>query len=337
MIKRIFKIFFALILLILLSITLYLKIELNTLYKGYTGGKIVEIRKGMSVKSTAKLLKAEKIIKSRTLFLLSYKLFFKNKKINAGEFLFKEPMNYQEVIKKITSEYGLLLRLTIKEGDSIFDIADKLENEGIGRKERFLKSSGKLTYLIAEWTNKAKTVEGFIFPDTNKFSKGNTEEIIIKEGINNFKKHFYPLWIKRDKDYKLSIYETIILASLIEKETSSVKEMKIISSVFHNRLKKGMLLQCDPTFIYAIKKDGLWRGKIGYKELKYDSPYNTYLYRGLPPGPICNPGEKAIFAALHPAETNYLFFVSKNDGTHYFSSTLKEHNRAVFNYQIRRR
>ncbi len=326
----------VLFLAILLSLSLYLKTEINTRYKGYSGEKTVEIKKGMSVKSVASLLENEKIIKSRKIFLFVYKLFFRNKKINAGEFLFKSPMNYKEIINKLSSEYGLLLKLTIKEGDSIFDIADKIEAKDIGSKTKFLKKTKELIYLIREFSQNAKTVEGFIFPDTYKFSKGNSETTIIKEGIKNFKKHFYPIWIKRDKNYKFSIYETIILASLIEKETSSEKEMKIISSVFHNRLKKRMLLQCDPTFIYAIKKDNLWRGKIGYKELRYNSPYNTYIYKGLPPGPICNPGEKAIYAAIHPETTKYLYFVSKNDGTHYFSTTLKEHNRAVYNYQIKK-
>jgi len=337
MIKKILKIFFVFVLIFLLGIAFYLKTELNTLYKGYTGEKIVEIRKGMSVKSTARLLESEKIIKNKNLFLLYYKLFFNNKKINAGEFIFNKPMNYKEVINKIISEYGLLLEFTIKEGDSIFDIGEKLEIRDICNKDEFLKFVKTHNYLISDLSPQAKSLEGFLFPDTYKFSKSIKLDKLIRMFTNNFRKKFYPVWRKRPKDYLFTINQTIILSSLIEKETSNPKERAIISSVFHNRLKKGMLLQCDPTFIYAVKLDNKWRGKIGYKELKYDSPYNTYLYKGLPPGPICNPGIDSIKAAIYYKRTKYLFFVSKNDGTHYFSSTLKEHNRAVFNYQIRNR
>jgi UPF0755 protein len=141
----------------------------------------------------------------------------------------------------------------------------------------------------------------------------------------------------RAQELNLSIREVVTLASLIEKETSSREERFLISSVFHNRLRRGMGMDCDPTIIYALKRDNLYDGKLGWKDLKYDSPYNTRLYRGLPPGPICSPGFDSLEAALYPENTKYLFFVAKDSRSHYFSETLAEHNRAVRKYIINRK
>jgi UPF0755 protein len=151
--------------------------------------------------------------------------------------------------------------------------------------------------------------------------------------VSQFKRIFKDEWRKRASELGMSIREIVILASLIEKETSVPEEKPLISAVFHNRLKKGMKLECDPTIIYALKKEGKYENKIRTRDKKFDSPYNTYVYYGLPPGPICNPGKESLKAALFPASVKYLYFVSKNDGTHYFSLSLKEHNRAVRKYQ----
>ncbi len=140
---------------------------------------------------------------------------------------------------------------------------------------------------------------------------------------------------RRSDELGMSVREVVILASLVEKETSIPEERGLVSAVFHNRLNRRMKLDCDPTIIYALKQEGRFTGRLRTKDLKYDTPYNTYLYPGLPPGPICNPGRKAILAALYPAEESYLYFVSKNDGSHHFSKTLKEHLRAVRKYQLK--
>jgi UPF0755 protein len=154
--------------------------------------------------------------------------------------------------------------------------------------------------------------------------------------IRKFKDNFTNSMRWRADQLGLSIREVVTLASLIEKETSAREERFLISSVFHNRLKIGMPMGCDPTVIYALKRDNVYRGKLGWKELKYDSPYNTRLYKGLPPGPICNPGYASIEAALFPENTKYLYFVSKDGRSHYFSKTLKEHNWAVRKFIINR-
>lgn len=335
-IKSLLYFLFVFIVVGIITLYLYFDKAVNTKFKAFSGEKIIVIDRGSSVSRVANILEREGIIKNSDIFKLAYKFYFRGKVINAGEFKFDKPLSIKEVLQKLISEYGILISFTIKEGDSIFDIGENLEKRAIFKKDDFLKFVKENTYFIADLAPNAKSLEGFLFPDTYKFSKGIDIRKLVSIFVENFRTKFFPVWNKRPSDYKFSIYETITLASLIEKETSTGSERSLISSVFHNRLKKGMLLQCDPTFIYALKVDGKWKGKIGYREIKYDSPYNTYLYRGLPPGPIANPGISSIKAAIYPANTKYLYFVSKNDGTHYFSKTLKEHNRAVYNYQIRK-
>jgi UPF0755 protein len=155
--------------------------------------------------------------------------------------------------------------------------------------------------------------------------------------VSQFKEVFGEEWKRRAQEMELSIREVVILASLVEKETSVAEEKKLVSAVFHNRLQRGMKLDCDPTIIYVLKQEGRFTGRLRYKDLKLDTPYNTYLYRGLPPSPICNPGRASLQAALYPPDEDFLYFVSKNDGSHHFSRTFKEHQRAVLIYQKRRR
>ncbi len=335
-IKTIFYLIFVFFVVIIITLYLYFEKSINTKYKSFEGSKVINIERGSSISRISKILEREGIIKNSDLFVIVYKLYYRGKVINAGEFKFEKPLSIMEVLKKLTTEYGIMVSFTIKEGDSIFDIGERLENEGLFKEKHFIEFVKKNTYFIGDMAPDAKSLEGYLFPDTYKFSKGIELRKLVSIFIDNFRKNFFPIWNRRPKEYKFSISETITLASLIEKETSSSEERGLISSVFHNRLRRGMLLQCDPTFIYALKLDGKWRGKIGYKEIKYNSPYNTYLYKGLPPGPISNPGLESIKAAIYPKKTKYLYFVSKNDGTHYFSKSLKEHNRAVYNYQIKR-
>jgi len=328
------KIFFLILFLIIVFFLIYFYYQINTPYKEYPDEKIVKIKKGMNIDSIAVLLENEKIIKNKKVFLITYKIFFRGKNIYAGHFLFSEPKSYIDILEKLTSEYGLLKSITIKEGDSIFEIAEAIQKKGWGEKRIFIKKTKDLVYMIKDFSPESDSLEGYLYPDTYKFSTNEKLESIIKTMVLTFKDKFFPIWYNKPDNYKLSINETITLASLVEKETAKKEERKLISSVYRNRLKRGMLLQCDPTFIYALKKDGKWTGKIGYDEIKYDSPYNTYLYKGLPPGPIANPGLKSIKASIYPADTEYLYFVSKNDGSHHFSKTLKEHNKAVYHYQI---
>jgi len=224
-------------------------------------------------------------------------------------------------------------KITIPEGYTIYQIADLLAAKGLAKRENFINLATDPN-LAKELGIQAKTLEGYLFPDTYYFNKGLSEKVIIKTMVNRFYSLMKPEWKEQSHKLGLTFHQVITLASLIEKETSNKEEKPIISAVYHNRLKAGIRLQCDPTVIYCLKN---FNGKLRKEDLLIDSPYNTYKRYGLPPGPIANPGLDSIQAALYPAKVGYQYFVSKNDGTHYFSYTLKEHNRAVLRYQKKRR
>jgi UPF0755 protein len=180
----------------------------------------------------------------------------------------------------------------------------------------------------------ADTLEGYLFPDTYYFPSGLESKSIITAMVKQFRIAFKPEWQTRAEELGMSVHEVVTLASIIEKETGAPEERPLISSVFHNRLKKGMRLETDPTVIYGIPD---FDGNIKRRHLNTYTPYNTYKIKGLPPGPIASPGAAALEAALYPAQSKYLYFVSKKDGTHQFSATIKEHNAAVRKYQLRKK
>ncbi|MCP2604621.1 endolytic transglycosylase MltG [Candidatus Aminicenantes bacterium AH-873-B07] len=329
---KIFKliILFAILLILFFIIWFYLGYYFP--YKGENKSKIIEIKKGLHVKAIAEELRKEKIIRNSRAFLIGYKIFFKNKSLKAGEYLFSFPISSHQVLDKLIKGEILLHLITIPEGLIIEEIAAIYEKKIGILKQEFIKAT-KNTNLIKEIDSKAKDLEGYLFPETYHFPRKISANKIVETMILQFKKIFNNEWKKRALDLGMSIREVVILASLIEKETSIKEEKPLISAVFHNRLARGMKLECDPTIIYALKKEGKYKNKIRTKDKSFDSPYNTYVYYGLPPGPICNPGKDSLKAALFPAPVKYLYFVSKNDGTHYFSFNLKEHNKAVQKYQ----
>ena len=188
--------------------------------------------------------------------------------------------------------------------------------------------------LIKRWKIPNDSLEGYLFPDTYYFHKGASALDVAGSMLEQFKHNISPEWRERADALGFSMHQIITLASLIEKEAGVATERPIISAVYHNRLRNNIRLQCDPTVIYAIPN---FDGNLTRKHLRLDSPYNTYRYRGLPPGPIANPGRASIEAALYPADVDYQYFVSRNDGTHQFSTTLRQHNNAVIKYQKRRR
>ncbi len=291
---------------------------------------IVEIKSGMGIKDSALLLQKKEVIKGRIPFLLGYKIYFKGKTIKAGEYKFDFPISIYQVLEKITSGEIYLHQIVIPEGSSIYEIAKILEEENLVRREDFIKACDNRS-LISQINKEALNLEGFLFPDTYLFPKGITSEKAILIMIRRFKERVGE-YIRVTEKKGLNFYKVLILASLIEKETGVPEEKPLVSSVFYNRLKRGMLLQCDPTVIYALKKEEIFQYPLKKEDLSFPSPYNTYLHTGLPPGPICNPGIASIEAAINPARTDYLYFVSNGDGTHTFSSDLSSHNRAVRNY-----
>jgi len=216
----------------------------------------------------------------------------------------------------------------VPEGLTRLEIADLLATPA----EEFIATTST-NELIKDLDPIAPNLEGYLFPETYSFPKGTSAREVAQAMVRQFRQTFNSAWQARTTQLGFSIRDMVILASLIEKETSNPEERKLISAVFHNRLQRKMKLDCDPTIIYALKLKGTYDGRLGWKDLKLDSPYNTYLYPGLPPGPIANPGHAALEAALYPADVDYLYFVSRNDGSHVFSHTLKEHNRNVQIYQ----
>jgi UPF0755 protein len=263
-------------------------------------------------------------------FKLAARLKGFDRKFIAGEYEFSGSMAPIRILESLENGKVYLHRLTIPEGFTIQQIAEKLDQSGICNKEIFIALAQDPEFA-AKMGIPAQTCEGYLFPDTYFFSKDASPEQIITSMISYFRKQFGPAWGARSQELGLSVHEIVTLASIIEKETGQDFERPLISSVFHNRLKKSIRLESDPTVIYGIKN---FNGDITRQDLKEKTPYNTYVIPGLPPGPIANPGIKSIRAALFPDNTNYLFFVSRKDGTHQFSRNLKEHQNAVRQFQL---
>ncbi|MBD3413579.1 MAG: endolytic transglycosylase MltG [Candidatus Aminicenantes bacterium] len=292
-----------------------------------------EVEKGSSVSSIARKLKNENIIKKKWPFLLAYKLFYSPQNLIAGEYRFHCSVSAKQALKKIINGEIILHPVTIPEGLTLKETADLLSQKYSMNKQKLIHQSQN-TQLISSFDSEAEDLEGYLFPETYHLPKNTSEKEMISIMVSQFKAAFNQKWKQRAQDIDMTIREVVTLASLIEEETSVSEEKSLVSSVFHNRLNLGMKLDCDPTIIYALKKKEQYEGRLRNKDLQLNSPYNTYLYSGLPPSPISNPGKKSIRAALYPSKSSYLYFVSKNDGTHQFSSTFKEHQKAVIKYQI---
>jgi UPF0755 protein len=295
--------------------------------------EVFEIQPGMPLKKVALKLSKHGLIRSPSAFQAIAYIQGKQKQVRVGEFNLSPSMLPSEILSRITSGKTVLHLITIPEGYRITEIAKLLHSAGLADQENFLHHTRDKN-MIQSLGITAENLEGYLFPETYHFNKNTPEIKIVQKMVATFKQQVLkPQLLKSAKESSLSWREIVILASLIEKETGLDSERKIISSVFHNRLRKNMRLQTDPTVIYAIEK---FDGNIRKRDLKIDSPYNTYRHKGLPPGPIANPGLKSIVAAISPIESNHLYFVSRQDGSHHFSSTLIEHNQAVQKYQLRK-
>lgn len=320
----------AVVILIILGIVIYqLYIPLDAKSSQV---KVIEISRGMNAKRIARLLREERLIRNGLPFRVLARMKGTEDRLQAGEYELSSSLNLSRILSKIERGEVLAHPFTIPEGYNIRQIASVLKERSLAEKERFIALS-KDTKFISRLGIQAKSLEGYLFPETYRVSKGMKEEEIIRLMVSQFNRVVTQEDRKRAEELGFTFYEIIILASIIDKETSAPEERVLISAVFHNRLKAKRPLQADPTVIYALGET--FDGNLTKKHLRIDSPYNTYRYRELPPGPIGNPGKEAIQAALYPADIDYLYFVSRNDGTHVFSSSLKEHNRAVWKYQKR--
>ncbi len=318
---------------------IYIKKSVTTPLSRIANPKIINIPKGSDLKSVSSILKRDGIIEDTMAFNLLAKYKSAEGNLKAGEYQLSPDMPPSQILNLILEGKVYQYPVTIPEGYNIFEIASLLNKKGLADREKFVLLAFNRDF-IESLGIEANNLEGYVFPDTYYIHKGMDESAIINKMVDTFRKIVLNEITDEYKKTGLTIHQLITLASLIEKETGNEAEKPIISAVFHNRFKKRMRLQCDPTVIYALLLKGLKEKKIIYdgnirkEDLSIDSPYNTYRYAGLPPGPIANPGKPSIHAAIHPSVSKYIYFVSKNDGSHHFSSTIEEHNRAVRTYQM---
>ena len=289
----------------------------------------VEIAPHTGTPAIAAQLERAGVIRSRYGFELLRELL--RGRLQAGEYRFDRPLPMTEVYRRIARGEIYTQALTIPEGYNIFDIAQAVQDQGFGSRDAFLAAERQHTELIAAWAPKdgpqPASLEGYLFPDTYYFPRKATPLQILTAMVHRFRQVSTQLGMASD------VNRTVILASLVEKEVSQPSERPLVAGVFINRLAKGMPLATDPTVIYAALLNNRWRGTIYASDLQSPSPYNTYKHTGLPPGPICNPGTASLRAALAPAQTDYLYFVSDASGHSRFSATLAEHAQQVQAYR----
>ena len=323
---------------LLLSISVVACIFLNIfIYAGKPAGtehvkQVVIVKPGQKFKLFSKMLHQKGIINHPVKFNLFAHIKGYDRSIKAGEYFLSSAMPPKKILEILVSGKVRLHRLTIPEGYNLRQVARVVSRAGFGTEADFFLAATDADLVHSKGID-AQTFEGYLFPETYYFSKDATPEKIISTMVKRFWSVFKPELKNRAKTLGFTIHQVVTLASIIEKETGAAVERPIISSVFHNRLKRRIRLESDPTVIYGIKD---FNGNITRRDLAENTPYNTYRIKGLPPGPIANAGIEAIEAALYPADTRFLFFVSKKDNTHQFSTNIKDHNRAVRKYQLRK-
>lgn len=296
---------------------------------GPSNETFVEIAPHTGTQAMASQLQGSGIIRNRHAFELLRLV--RGGTLKAGEYRFDHAAPMTEVYNRLVQGDIFTHALTIPEGYNIFDIAQAVQDAGLGQRDEFLQAERQHTELIAEWTTSAShppdSLEGYLFPDTYHFARHTSAVHILATMVRRFRQAAQQLNLQGN------ISRTVILASLVEKEVSQDAERPLVAGVFENRLEKSIPLATDPTVIYAAMLENRWRGTIHVSDLQSNSAYNTYRHAGLPPGPICNPGMAAFRAVLSPAQTDYLYFVSDAAGHSRFSATLKEHNQNVQAYR----
>ncbi len=288
--------------------------------------KLVQVRPGSSAHHIAADLQAAGIIRSQHVFLLWHYLHGR-KPLKAGEYSFDHPARLEEVYGRIARGDILFRTLVIPEGFNLFDIATAVESAGLCRREDFLQEARTDTALVRDLDLQARSLEGYLFPDTYHFTRTQSPHDMAAAMVHRFRQAAREAGLNKD------VHNIVTMASIVEKETSIAEERPVVAGVFYNRLARQMPLATDPSVIYAALLNNRYRGAIYQSDLHFDSPYNTYLNAGLPPGPISNPGRAALQAAMRPASTDYLYFVSDNQGHHKFSRTAGEHARNVTAYR----
>ncbi len=306
-------------------------------YQGFpAGGVFVEVPRGASRRHVAYLLKESGVVRSSLAFEI-YARRHPKRTLQAGEYFFDHALTGREVFWKLAEGQVYQQPFTVREGETMFDIARELEAGKFMPKGDFLYAAGDPS-LIRDFAPGARTLEGFLFPATYELPRHPAAGELTAEMVRKFKEQWKRVTPAAtsggmDDGGRQAMNRIVTLASLVERETPRPEERPLVAGAFENRLRKGMRLQCDPTVIYGMERLGKYNGKLTGKDLSFDSLYNTYEHGGLPPGPIGNPGEASLRAALQPAQTNYLYFVANTEGGHFFSATLAEHNKNVVKYR----
>jgi len=318
---------------IIVSCAIYAAVQLFSPL--HVGNKSVEVKipKGATFREAVEIFCKEGIIHDRTFFLIIGRITGLDRKIRAGYYSIFKSMNTIDLLKILRRGQIIEYAVTIVEGDSLWEVAEKLSGKGIATQEQFFDLASDRDFLTS-FDIEASTFEGYLFPDTYNIPKGMEPEEAIGMMINTFREKYSDKLEERAEELDFTEREVLTLASIIEKEAITDEERPVISAVYHNRLKKRMRLQADPTAIYGVKSS---KEKITSSDIRKKTPYNTYVIKGLPPGPIASPGLKSIKAALYPADVPYIYFVSNNDGTHRFSVTAKEHEAAVNSYRKKKK
>ncbi len=290
------------------------------------GQKTVFLHPGWSVHRIAAELKSAGVIRNATAFVVWHRLHNKER-LKAGEYLFSTASDTREVTERLVRGDFLVRTVTVPEGYTMFDIADAVEEAGLGPRDEFLKEAREQTSLVEDFAPQATTLEGYLFPDTYQFTRTQGMREIVETMVRRFRRE--ALALNLENDAAQSVPQIVTMASIVEKETGATAERGLVASVYYNRLNKKIALDADPSVIYAHLLDGTYTGVLHHSDMWINSPYNTYRYAGLPPGPIGNPGRAALEAAMHPATSDFFYFVSDGHGHHRFAHSLSEHNRNV--------
>ncbi len=288
--------------------------------------KFVLLKPGWSTKHIASELQANGVIRSARALLI-YHYVMKPRTIKAGEYKFEDAASALAVHDRLVRGDIYVHTVTVPEGFNMFEIGAAIEAAGLGNQQDFVDAAKRQASLIKDLDPDATSLEGYLFPDTYGFTRTQTMQDIVATMVRRFRQEARAIGLTSN------VHHVVTLAAIVEKETAAPEERPLVASVYLNRLEKRMALDADPSVIYAALLAGRYQGTIYQSDLKFDSPYNTYKYPGLPPGPIANPGRASLEAAMHPAQSNYLFFVSDNNGRHRFARTIDEHVHNVALYR----
>ncbi|MEZ5293023.1 MAG: endolytic transglycosylase MltG [Vicinamibacterales bacterium] len=313
----------------------WLREQARSPYRGFSGDHVfVDIPSGTGPRSIGARLAAAGVVRDERTFRVALWLTGRARDLQAGEYRFEGAHSAVDIALVLARGAIYTQPITFREGLTIAEMAEVFAQSGLGPTGAFRAAAGDAS-LIRDLDPEAEDLEGYLFPDTYPVPRRVAAGTLVAQMVRGFRAALTPDLIARAAADGLTVRQVVTLAALVEKETARDAERPLVAAVYRNRFRIGMGMQADPTVIYALQRAGKWDGNLSRDDLQFDSPYNTYRYGGLPPGPIAAPGRRALEAVVSPAAVDYLYFVSRNDGTHVFSRTLAEHNRNVYEWQVK--